>query len=533
MIAGFCFAILVAYVPGAARCPAATAGETPGWYSNPVLFADYSDPDVIRVGDDFYMVASSFHCVPGIPVLHSRDLVHWHILAHAVPSLVSPDFDLPEHGGGIWAPSIRFHDGLFWIYYGDPDRGIFMVRAREPAGPWDPPVLVREARGWIDPCPFWDDDGQAYLVHAWAKSRAGVNGILTIHRMSSDGRELLDDGTVLFDGRDRQPTIEGPKLYKRDGAYLVFAPAGGVTSGWQVVLRASSVLGPYQDRVVLAQGSTSINGPHQGAWVETTAGESWFLHFQDRGPFGRVVHLQPLKWIDGWPQVGADPDGDGIGEPVNRWPMPIGVAPGKTLALQMSDEFDDASLGLQWQWEANPRRGWATLIEHPGHLRLYAVPAPEGASRLWDFPQLLLQKLPGPSCTATVRMSLDRLLNGEETGLVILGRDYSALICARRAGGLVLEHAWCQDADRGGRERRAHQSPIRGSVMYLRVSVDSSGVCRYSASTDGAAFASVGEPVQTRKGIWVGARVGIYCSAPRGTAEKRGWAEMDWFRLQL
>jgi beta-xylosidase len=245
-----------------------------GTYRNPVLFADYSDPDALRVGEYFYLVSSSFSSVPALPVLRSRDLVNWRIVGHVAARLPSPTFDTPQHGRGVWAPSLRHHQGRFWLYYGDPDLGIFMSTAERAEGPWEPFTLVQEARGWIDPCPLFDDDGSVWLVHAWAKSRAGFNGVLTMRRLSPDGRRILGEGTTVFEGGTKHPTIEGPKIYKRDGWYYIFAPAGGVTSGWQVVLRSCNVLGPYEDRVVLAQGRTDVNGPHQGAWVETSGGES-------------------------------------------------------------------------------------------------------------------------------------------------------------------------------------------------------------------------------------------------------------------
>jgi beta-xylosidase len=288
-----------------------------GTYTNPIIDADYSDPDVIRVGDDFYLTASSFNCIPGLPILHSKDLVNWKIIGHALQEQPPRDvFARPQHGNGVWAPSIRFHNNHFYIFYGDPDFGIYMVKARNAAGPWSRPLLIRRARGWIDPAPFWDDDGNAYLVHAWANSRSGIKSILTINRMSPDGTKLLDDGKTVFDGRVNHPTIEGPKLYKRNGYYYIFAPAGGVATGWQTVLRSKNIYGPYEDRIVMDRGQTEINGPHQGGWVELRSGESWFVHFQDRGAYGRVVHLQPVKRADDWPVIGVDVDGDGKGEPV-------------------------------------------------------------------------------------------------------------------------------------------------------------------------------------------------------------------------
>ena len=527
-VAFFAFSFIVS--PGI-RCEAAPADGEAVTYSNPVIFADYSDPDVVRVNDDFYMVSSSFHCVPGLPVLHSRDLVHWRIVSHALPSLPSPAFDRPQHGNGVWAPSIRYHNGEFWIYYGDPDRGIILVKSARAEGPWESPFLVKEAEGWIDPCPLWDDDGAMYLVHAWAKSRAGFNSILTIHRMSPDGRSVLDTGAVLFDGRPDHPTIEGPKFYKREGFYYIFAPAGGVKSGWQTVLRSRSVFGPYDDRVVLAQGSTSINGPHQGAWVETPGGESWFVHFQDRGPFGRIVHLQPVRWSDGWPVMGVDSDGDGVGEPVLRWPVPLVVVPPEQFVLQTSDEFKGPKLGLQWQWQANQRSGWASLTARPGVLRFWAVPYPPGVSNLWGLPNLLLQKLPGPSCIATASVLVTELRIGEEAGLVVLGRDYAALTCSRQDEGLLLESSRCQEADAGTPESREFAGYIQNSHVYMRLTVDSAATCQFSVSDDGVLFTPVGDPVAAREGKWVGARMGVYCSAP-APAVDYGFAEIDWFRVE-
>src|SRR5499426_3024307 len=285
-------------------------------YRNPIVFADYSDPDVVRVGDDFYMTASSFTSFPGLPILHSRDLVNWRIISHALPSFPDSAFDFPQHGNGVWAPSIRYHDNRYHIYWGDPDRGVYVVRARDPRGPWDAPVLVKQARGWIDPAPLWDSEGNAYLVHAFANSRAGIKSVLHVAPLSPDGLHVIGEDRLVFDGRAHHPTIEGPKFYKREGYYYIFAPAGGVPTGWQTVLRSRNVYGPYEDRIVLEQGKTDVNGPHQGAWIETASGEDWFVHFQDRGAYGRIVHLEPMMWRNGWPVIGRDDEGDGRGNPV-------------------------------------------------------------------------------------------------------------------------------------------------------------------------------------------------------------------------
>ena len=493
-------------------------------YTNPVLFADYSDPDVIRVGDDFYLVASSFCNVPGVPVLHSRDLVHWEIIAHAVPRLPSPRYDRPQHGNGIWAPSIRFHAGEYWIYYGDPDLGLFLVKARHPAGPWDPPLLVRPARGWIDPCPFWDDDGQAWLVHAWAKSRAGFNSILTLHRMNADGTRILDEGVTVFDGHAQHPTIEGPKIYKREGWYYIFAPAGGVKSGWQTVLRARSILGPYEDRIVLEQGSTAINGPHQGGWVETAAGESWFIHFQDRGPWGRLLHLEPMQWREGWPAMGADLDGNGIGEPVSCWTTP--ALPLFRAEIPAADDFDTPSLGLQWQWPANIDSSCFSLRDAPGFLRLHARPAPDSGASLWLLPGVIGQKFPAPPFAAEVKLQLHAHFSGEQAGMVIFGTDYACLSLRKEDPGYRLEERICRAAEQGGGEEIAAEVTLEQPEIFLRVAVTSDAVCAFMYSVDGRAYTSIGREFTACPGKWVGAKIGLFARGSSG-----GYADFDFIHF--
>ena len=157
-----------------------------GTYQNPVLHADYSDPDVCAVGDDFYMTASSFNCIPGIPILHSGDLVNWSLVNYALPVQEPKEFfDKAQHGKGVWAPSIRFHNGEFYIYWGDPDYGIYMIKTKDPKGKWSNPVLVKAGKGMIDATPLWDEDGKVYLIYAYAGSRSGVNSILVISELNA------------------------------------------------------------------------------------------------------------------------------------------------------------------------------------------------------------------------------------------------------------------------------------------------------------------------------------------------------------
>ena len=496
-------------------------------YTNPIIDADYSDPDVIRVGNDFYLTSSSFNCIPGLPILHSKDLVNWRIIGHALQEQPPRDvFARPQHGNGVWAPAIRFHNNYFYIFYGDPDFGIYMVKSRHAAGPWSEPLLMRPARGWIDPAPFWDDDGNAYLVHAWANSRSGIKSILTINRMSPDGTKLLDDGKTVFDGRVNHPTIEGPKLYKRYGYYYIFAPAGGVATGWQTVLRSKNIYGPYEDRIVMDRGKTDINGPHQGAWVELESGESWFVHFQDRGAHGRVVHLQPLKWINDWPVIGIDVDGDGKGEPVAKHRKPDVGREYPLRVPQTSDEFAGTKLGLQWQWHANPQDGWMSLSARRGWLRLPAVPQPNGAQNLWTVPNLLLQKLPSRGFTVTTLIDASGLREGERSGLLMMGRDYSYVAIVRTSTGLRVVRVISKDAAKGTAETESGSVNLKAKSVFLRVSV-AEAICSFSYSTDGKKFHPAGDDIfVAQPGVWIGAKVGLF-----SIGAANGHADYDWFRF--
>jgi beta-xylosidase len=516
----YCLAACVVGAASAAGSAAPwVADQGDGTFKNPVLFADYSDPDVIRVGDDFYLTSSSFSNVPGLPILHSRDLVNWRIIGHAVERLPER-FDTAQLGDGIWAPSLRYHDGWYWIFVGDADRGILMTRAKQPAGPWSPLHLVKAGKGLIDPCPLWDDDGRAYLVHAYAKSRSGKNSIIVAREMSPDGRQLLGDEHLLIDGRDgSEPTVEGPKFYKRNGWYYLFSPAGGVKQGWQIAARSRQPFGPYEIRRVLEQGSTDVNGPHQGGWVELANGESWFLHFQDRGAYGRVVHLNPVRWVDDWPVMGVDYDGNSIGEPVATFRKPNVREPVEIAVPQSSDEFA-GSPNLAWQWQANPQAGWSSSVARPGWLRLNAQPR---SADLTNAPNQLLQKFPAPAFTATTKLDLGAAGPHVEAGLVVMSLRYAGLLASRDHAGLTLKQVV-------GAQGKAEQTlaTVAGlpDVVWLRVSVDADEKCRFSYGVDGEKFEPLGKSFVASPGRWIGAKVGLVCLGADG------YADFDWFRIE-
>jgi beta-xylosidase len=504
-----------------------------GTYKNPVLHADYSDPDACRVGENFYMVASSFNAIPGLPVLHSKDLVNWKIIGHALKRQPPfAHFENPQHGNGVWAPAIRYHNNEFYIYYPDPDFGIYLTKAKNAEGPWSEPLLVEAGKGLIDPCPLWDDDGRVYLAYAYAGSRAGIKSIVALKQLNPEGTRTIDAGVIVYDGHETDATIEGPKLYKRNGYYYIFAPAGGVATGWQLVLRAKDIYGPYERKVVMDQGSTAINGPHQGAWVDTPKGEDWFLHFQDKEAYGRIVHLQPMKWVNDWPVIGIDKDGDGKGEPVLEHKKPD---VGKSYPVQTpaeSDEFESRTLGLQWQWHANPKATWA-MAGNMGALRLYSQKLPDSARNYWDVPNLLLQKFPAEEFMVTTKLTFkpNTKLENEKAGLMVMGMAYASLYLRSSKDGIDIVQAVCKEAMQGKPEAEKVVAPLKGNTVYLRFVMKKNALYTFSYSLDGDKFVAVAGAFTAAPGRWIGAKMGVFCTRTTQINDS-GYADFDWFRVE-
>jgi len=480
-----------------------------GIYKNPILNADYSDPDVIRVGDTFYMVCSDFHYM-GMPVLKSHDLVNWTIISQIYNRL---DIDngysnMGKYAKGSWAPALRYQNGLFYVYFCTPEEGLYMSTATDPAGPWAPLTEVQRIAKWEDPCPFWDDDGQAYLGH----SHTGAGPII-IHKMSSDGKHLLDTGITVYQG----PTAEGTKIYKRDGWYYIIIPEGGVGRGYETALRSKNIYGPYERKIVLQQGSTKINGPHQGGIVDLPSGESWFIHFQDDGEIGRVCHLEPVKWVDGWPLMGIDPRNTGIGEPVITYPKPNVGKQYPITAPQTSDEFNGSKLGLQWQWNHNPVDGKWSLAD--GRLALQAMQAADNK----HAKNTITQKLMGKTGIMTVRLNLAEMANGQKAGLALLGQNVHEIGVKRIDNTLQLF------ADNNG---KTTQGPtLKQGIIYLRIAADlNSNYTILQYSLNGKDFEQLGDVcVLSKKNYWKGIRPGLFSY---NTIADGGTALFDWFHYQ-
>lgn len=519
-----------------------------GKYQNPIINADYSDPDVIRVGNDYYMTSSSFANLPALQILHSNDLVNWTFVGAVAETLPDAAFDGVSHGNGVWAPSIRYHNGKYYVMYGDPDRGIYVADATDPAGRWSPLRLIYPVVGVIDPCPFWDEDGRAYIAHGYAGSRAGVKSIIGMIEMKPDATGVIGQDRVIYDGHLENETIEGAKMYKRGDWYYIFSPAGGVSTGWQVVMRSKNPWGPYEQRNVMEQGNTDINGPHQGAWIDTPDGkEHWFIHFQDKGPYGRVINLEPMVWKeDGWPVIGVDKDGDGRGIPVRTYKKPN---VGKTYPVATpadSDEFDSNTLGLQWQWNGNPQPLWYFCDAENSTLRLFSHHTP-GAKNLYDMPNVLMQKFPNENFTATAKVSLHpRIKNGktevgEKGGIAVMGYNFATLALESREDGIYLVQTECINANKNGEEVETEAIKLENDKqVYLQAVVKMTGkknpkqkpdykcTVTFRYSLDGKKFTDFGRPMDVREGHWIGAKVGVFCTRPWHSNDS-GWLDIDSF----
>lgn len=465
-------------------------------YTNPILPFDFSNPDVIRLGKYYYMTYSSYASTPGLPILRSEDGVHWNYADAALKDTI-PGYghlDACPAGRGVCSPSIRFYEGRFYIYYSDPDIGIFCIRsaAKTESIPcvWEPAVLVKAGKGLIDPCPVWDAKGRCFLVHAFEGSRAGFQSALAVCHLSSDGLSVVRGDELVFDGHPENPAIESPKWYRRNNYYYIFCQVGGEKNGWQVCLRSKSPYGPYEVKRVLEQDTTDIDGPYRGAWVE-----HWFYHSQDVGTAGRIIHLQPLKWYHNWPVIGDE------GRPVMS--AKDEGAPFKGIGIEtVHDEFDHRFIAPGWQWSGNRNVRYYYLNPDSSRLRLFTYPADDVQSA----PNLLLRKIPAnTSFTFEVRL---RFTPNPEN------KDHE------QAG--ILVH---------GRKSRMLPVPANGKWYYMRVVINRTHECHFYISRDGHSWELVDDQFYAVAGEGVGARIGFYATRDRKPINDAGYLDIDWVTI--
>jgi beta-xylosidase len=485
-----------------------------GTYRNPVLPADYSDLDCIRVGPDYYAISSTFQYSPGVVILHSRDLVNWSILGHVVDDLTQIGTELNwdrmnRYGRGVWAGAIRYHGGKFWVYFGTPDEGYFMSTASNPAGPWQPLHCVMRAAGWDDCCPFWDDDGQGYLVGTHFK-----DGYKTwLFKLTPDGRNLVGGWRVLLnEGSGR----EANKLYKINGTYYHFYSEASSHGRFVMMQRSTNIAGPYTEKRQLSHAQREMHEPNQGGLVQAENGGWYFFTHHGSGDWeGRCASLLPVTWMDGWPILG-EVGSDGIGRMVWSGRKPVPSAPVAT--PQSDDDFKGPKLGLQWEWNYQPRTDKWSLAERPGFLRLHAFKPLERDNVKKAGNTLTQRVLRTSTNVVTLALDLSGLADGQVAGLCHYSKDFSTIGVRRRNGIVTLESARNQTVTNG---------PVLNTrKLWLRSTWALDGKSCYSYSTNGTLFTPFGEAYQLGWGDYRGDRIGIFTYNNDAEA---GYVDCDFF----
>ena len=488
--------------------------QADGTYLNPVVPGDYSDLDCTRVGPDYYAISSTFQFSPGVVILHSRDLVSWTILGHVVTDLnqIGPDLDwtrMNRYGKGVWAGAIRFHAGKFWVFFGTPDEGYFMSTAGNPAGPWEPLHAVLKGGGWDDCCPFWDDDGQGYLVGS--NFRDGYK--IHLWKLTADGRDLMaDSDQVIHQSRGS----EANKLYKFNGLYYHLFSENKSEGRTVIMERSKNIFGPYTESRQLSHADRAANEPNQGGLVQTEAGGWYFFTHHGTGAWeGRCASLLPVTWMDGWPIIGqVGPDG--IGRMVWSGPLPL---PGAPVAVpQSDDEFAATALPPQWEWNYQPRADHWSLTERPGFLRLHAF-KPLRTDDVMSAGNTLTQRtMRTKENVATVALDLTGMADGQVAGLCHFAKDNGTLGVRQTGSALALEFTHGKKVVPG--------PAVTSKKIWLRSTWGLDGRSEFAYSTDGTTFVPFGEPYQLAWGSYRGDRIGLYSYNDKGDA---GWVDADWF----
>jgi len=498
-----------------------------GTYKNPILNGDYSDPDVIRVNDDFYMISSTFHMSPGVIILHSNDLVNWTIIGHAFADLSQFNDEygpekMGEYSHGVWAPAIRYHDGKFWVYVFDPSFGLFMTTATNPAGPWEPATLVMKAVNHDDCCPFWDDDGQMYLTGAryppWVDDQPRTYDIL-LWKLSYDGKSVLDSGTIIHRGHGSEAT----KILKINGWYYIFycehQDGEFKNDRMQMAMRSKNLYGPYEHHRLIQQRKEEDRTPGQGGLVDAKDGSWWFIHQQGNSNYlGRQAVLEPVTWIDGWPIIGKVMH-DGVGSMVWEYEKPLQGYP--VAHPQSTDEFSSLSLMPQWEWNHAPRNTKWSLTERNGFLRLHAsMPSHHG---FWGASNTLAQRCMGTeSAYATTLLNVEGMADGQEAGLCIMGGNVWMLQVYQENGNRILR------TKAGGKQEDfmivANQDI--GQEIWMRVLTNGDNFC-FQYSLNGITFLEIGSSFKPYFLNWRAVQVGLFSFNEK---ENAGYIDVDWFK---
>jgi len=493
-----------------------------------VLPADYSDIDAIRVGSDFYAISSTFQYSPGVVVLHSKDLVNWEILSHAIDdvTVISPEMNwdkMNRYGKGIWAGSIRYYKGKFWIYFGTPEEGFFMTSATHPSGPWAPLHHLWNVTGWDDCCTFCDDGGQLYFIATQFSYDSITQRKYNIHlfQMTPDGKQLIMESDSII---HQSNGSEANKLYKINGTYYHYFSE--VKREGRVIMmeRSSSLYGPWEIRQLNHVDKSADREPNQGGLMQLEDG-TWcfFTHHGTGGSWeGRVASLLPVTWIDGWPIIGSA-GADSIGNMVWSAKKPINAA--TKLKIQTDDEFNDSRLAVQWEWNYQPRKEKWSLNERAGFLRLHAfqpIKPNEKKNLILRAGNTLTQRsMRTVNNEVTIKMDIGDMADGQYAGITHYASSYSTFGVCQEGTLRTLYY------NLNGNESTGIQ--LTGNYIWLKSYWDYNGINQYAFSLDGKTFVDFGATSSLSWGSYRGDRIGLFTY---NTKADQGHVDIDWFRYQ-
>ncbi len=475
-----------------------------GTYVNPIIPSDYSDIDCIRVGDDYYAITSTFQFSPGMTIIHSTDLVNWEICGNAVFDLTQIGKELnwdvmDRYNRGIWAGTLRHHEGKFYLFFGTPDEGYFMTSATDPAGKWEPLTPLLLESGWDDCTAMWDEKGKGYFVGTHF-----ADGYKTyLFDMSPDGKSIdRKSARLINEGSGR----EASKLIKRgDWYYLVFSEHKNGIGRYVLAKRAKKLTGPWKEERQLALASTHAMEPNQGGIVLGKDNRWYFLTHHGSGNWdGRIASLLPVTWIDEWPIIGTIVEGnDGQLIGTMSWGGRMPFKAEKKLTIQRSDDFDNDFFPPQWQWNYQPRTDYFSLTERPGWLRLKAF-RPLETNNLMKAGNTLTQRtFRKPSNDVVIRMDISHMTDGQKCGMCHFSAPHSAMGVVKDNGVCYVEYRVNGKVTRG--------TAINSRHVWIKSVWGMDGKSQYSYSLDGDNFTNFGEPYHLVWGNYRGDRLGIYC----------------------
>ncbi len=494
-----------------------------GTYTNPVIAADFPDPDVILVDSTYYMVNTTMFVFPGVTILKSRDLVNWQYCCNAVQRFdFSPCYDLNgcnRYGHGQWATSLKYHNGKYHLLFITLDEGGFLCTAARPEGPWQ---IKKLPKGFYDPGLFFDDDGKIYVAHGYSK-------IYVTELDTGFAPKGID--SLVYTG-DIRRGLEGTHVYKINGYYYLYCTYGGL-DGFQAALRSKTIYGPYEQKVVIRDTTHGVNfGIHQGALIRTQTGEWWTMLFVDNGPFGRFPSLQPVTWKDGWPIVGVN------GKAVITYRKPNVGGEYPTTTLPTSDEFDRPSLGMQWGWNHNPDPTKWSLTERRGFLRLRAATVVDSLPKARNtLTQRMFACYSDTLATiATTKMEIGHMKEGDRAGLAVFQDPYAFIGITRTNGKYYVIMV--------NNGRTIDSSRAEGSTIYLRATAihgsgaapyyggktaTGSGMASFSYGRGNRSFTKIGNELSMRFNlrVFTGNK---FCLFHYATVQTGGYVDFDWFR---